>query len=313
MSKDISLFTHYLFKDNNMTVNIRVLQNIMKIVLIFTSLLSLASCNDTKSPVIEEKSSSSKSAIKHEKLNAAWSEMIDENQKRMALIPELLTMVRIPYDREQKAFEQLREARAEVGGIQASEAMLNSPQELNDYQEAQEKLGIAIAQLIEVSNQYPKLISDATFQDFLVQLELQEKKIALARDRYKQQGVNYESVLLHYKRRQDLASILPKIVKNYTFNDDNVFTQITVSESTIENINISSITPDDQPAVERYLEAQAKMDTAIFNLMIVQEHYTELKSNTEFLRLKSVLEKINNRRIIAHNIYKKELEKSRLK
>ncbi|MFP3366246.1 LemA family protein, partial [Pseudoalteromonas sp. SIMBA_148] len=107
--------------------------------------------------------------------------MVSENQNRMALVPELLAVVKKPYDEEQSAFKQLQEARAEVGKLQLSVETFNDTQELVKYQQAQTNLSSSLATVIEISNRYPALSSDAVFQDLLATIDAQEQKITLAR------------------------------------------------------------------------------------------------------------------------------------
>lgn len=287
-------------------------KNIIKVVMIVIPLIAsfnVVGCNNSNPPVPNEDQNSIEEAPTNEKLNNAWSTLVNENQNRMTLVPELLAVVRTPYDEEQRAFTHLQEVRAEIGGMHASAAMLDDSQKLSQYQDAQARLGVSIKQLIEVSNQYPLLTSDMVFQDLVAQIAGQEQKIALARNRYEQQGGNYDSLLVHYERRQDLASILPKVIKNHTYNNESVFTQVIATTSVIDSFDVSSNTPEDLQAVKRYLEAQANMDTTLSNLMRLSEHYTALKSNANFLRLQTELEEIDNRLMVARSVYNEEAQK----
>ncbi len=75
-------------------------------------------------------------------------------------------------------------ARANVGSIQATPELLNSPEALAKFQAAQGELSSALSRLLVVSENYPQLKSDANFRDLQAQLEGTENRIAVARNRY---------------------------------------------------------------------------------------------------------------------------------
>jgi len=75
-------------------------------------------------------------------------------------------------------------ARAKVGGIQATPELINSPEAFARFQAAQGELSGALSRLLVVSENYPQLKSDANFRDLQAQLEGTENRIAVARNRY---------------------------------------------------------------------------------------------------------------------------------
>jgi LemA protein len=75
-------------------------------------------------------------------------------------------------------------ARAKVGGIQATPELINSPEAFAKFQAAQGELSGALSRLLVVSENYPQLKSDANFRDLQAQLEGTENRIAVARNRY---------------------------------------------------------------------------------------------------------------------------------
>lgn len=305
--------------------------NSIKLALLFLPLLSslsLLGCDDKdKLASVEKKNTTASTAIEttptNAKLTAAWSDLVNEYQKRMLLVPELLAVVREPYDKEQAAFAHFREARAKIGSLHASSEQLNDPQKMNAYQSAQANLDNAMYQLLEVARQYPELTSDVMYQELIEQLQREENMIAMAQNRYAQNQYaqnqyaqnngSYDTVLNRYERRQDLATNLPKLIQPYTFDGTDVFSKVDAAKNNIDAIdmttdNIAAEMARDPQAVAKYLAAQEKMDTALSNLMMVSEHYTELKSNAEYLRLQSALEAIHNRLMIARNTFNEELK-----
>ena len=280
--------------------------------LIFTALIisfTMTGCSDNQSSTSDEKPAMKEIDQVNEKLNIAWSEMVSENQNRMALVPELLAVVKKPYDEEQSAFKQLQEARAEVGKLQLSVETFNDTQELVKYQQAQTNLSSSLATVIEIPNRYPALSSDAVFQDLLATIDAQEQKIALARTLYEQRKVEYRSLFVHYQRLQDVAGNIPKIIRNHTHNDESIFTQVTAKKSALDRFDINLEPPTSLEKVEPYLNAQTEMGIALSRLMELSHHYTELQANAEFVRLQSTLEEIDDRMIVARNIYEEEAKK----
>ena len=76
------------------------------------------------------------------------------------------------------------EARAKVGTIQATPALINDPKAFAQFQAAQGELTSALSKLMVVTENYPQLKSDAVFRDLQAQLEGTENRITVARNRY---------------------------------------------------------------------------------------------------------------------------------
>ena len=119
-----------------------------------------------------------------EQTNAAWSEVVNQYQRRADLVPNLVQVVERYASHEQAVFSEVAEARARVGSVQLTPEALNDPQAMAQYQEAQDQMTSALSRLMMVSERYPELKSDALFQDLQAQLEGTENRIAVARNRY---------------------------------------------------------------------------------------------------------------------------------
>jgi len=76
------------------------------------------------------------------------------------------------------------EARAKVGSIQATPALINDAQAFAKFQSVQGELSSALNKLMMVTENYPQLKSDAIFRDLQAQLEGTENRITVARNRY---------------------------------------------------------------------------------------------------------------------------------
>jgi len=121
-----------------------------------------------------------------EQVKAAWSEVLNQYQRRADLVPQLVKTVDAYMTHEREVLTQVTEARSKVGQIQLTADALNDPQALQRFQQAQAQLGSALSRLIAVSENYPQLKADGPFRDLQAQLEGTENRIAVARGRYVQ-------------------------------------------------------------------------------------------------------------------------------
>jgi LemA protein len=119
-----------------------------------------------------------------EQIKAAWSEVINQYQRRSDLVPNLVATVKGYAAQEQTIFIQVAEARASVGSIKATPELINDPEAFAKFQAAQGQLQSALSRLLLVSENYPQLKSDAVFRDLTAQLEGTENRITVARNRY---------------------------------------------------------------------------------------------------------------------------------
>jgi LemA protein len=117
-------------------------------------------------------------------VQAAWSEVLNQYQRRADLVPNLVNTVKGYAAQEQKVLLGVTEARAKVGSIQVTPELVNDPQAFQKFQQAQGELTQALKSLISVTENYPQLQSDQNFRDLQSQLEGTENRIAVARHRY---------------------------------------------------------------------------------------------------------------------------------
>jgi LemA protein len=126
-----------------------------------------------------------------EGVKAAWSEVVNQYQRRADLIPNLVNTVKGYAAQEQKVLIGVTEARAKVGSIQVTPEVLNDPELFKKYQAAQGELSGALKSLLAVTENYPQLKSDQNFRDLQSQLEGTENRITVARNRYIQAVQSY--------------------------------------------------------------------------------------------------------------------------
>ena len=119
-----------------------------------------------------------------EQVKAAWSEVVNQYQRRADLVPNLVATVKGFAEQEKSILIQVTEARSRVGQVQASPELIDNPEAFAKFQAAQRDLGGALQKLLVVTENYPQLKSDALFHDLMGQLEGTENRITVARNRY---------------------------------------------------------------------------------------------------------------------------------
>lgn len=119
-----------------------------------------------------------------EGVKAAWSEVVNQYQRRADLIPNLVNTVKGYAAQEQRVLIGVTEARARANSIQVTPEVLSNPQLFQKYQAAQGELTQALSHLMAVTENYPQLKSDQNFRDLQSQLEGTENRITVARNRY---------------------------------------------------------------------------------------------------------------------------------
>ena len=119
-----------------------------------------------------------------EQVKAAWSEVLNQYQRRADLIPNIVNTVKGEANFEQETLTKVIEARSRATSIQATPELVNNPEAFQKFQAAQGELTGALSRLMVVSEQYPNLRANQAFQDLWVQLEGTENRITVARNRY---------------------------------------------------------------------------------------------------------------------------------
>ena len=126
-----------------------------------------------------------------EQIKSAWSEVLNQYQRRADLIPNLVNTVKGYAAQESSVLLGVTQARAKVGSIQATPELVNDPAAFAKFQAAQGELSSALSRLLLVTENYPQLKSDQNFRDLQAQLEGTENRITVARNRYIQAVQNY--------------------------------------------------------------------------------------------------------------------------
>jgi LemA protein len=148
-----------------------------------------------------------------EAVNSAWSEVLNQYQRRADLIPNLVNTVKGFAAQEQAVLVGVTEARARATQVQVD---AGDPASLQKFQAAQGELSSALSRLMVVVERYPELKSDQNFRDLQAQLEGTENRITVARNRYIQAvqeynvtirrfPVNLTAMVFGYKVRPNFA------------------------------------------------------------------------------------------------------------
>ena len=151
-----------------------------------------------------------------EEVKAAWSEVINQYQRRADLVPNLVNTVKGYAEQEKDILLGVTEARARVGSIQATPELVNDPAAMDRFVKAQGEMTSALSRLLVVAENYPQLKSDQNFRELQAQLEGTENRITVARNRYiksvqtynttiRQFPVNLTAMVFSYKEKANFT------------------------------------------------------------------------------------------------------------
>jgi len=119
--------------------------------------------------------------VQEEQVKSAWSEVLNQYQRRADLVPNLVATVKGFAAQEQAVLVGVTDARARASQIQVD---ADDPSSLAAFQSAQGELSSALSRLLVTVENYPELKSDQNFRDLQAQLEGTENRITVARNRY---------------------------------------------------------------------------------------------------------------------------------
>jgi LemA protein len=141
--------------------------------LVLTALVPLLSaCGFNTIPTAEEQA------------KAAWSQVLNQYQRRADLIPNLVETVKGYAAHEKDVLEGVVEARAKATQVNVSAETLTDPEKFKAFQDSQAGLTGALSRLLAVVENYPDLKANQNFLALQAQLEGTENRIAVARRDY---------------------------------------------------------------------------------------------------------------------------------
>jgi LemA protein len=119
-----------------------------------------------------------------EQTKASWAEVLNQYQRRADLVPNIVATVKGEANFEQETLTKVIEARASATSIKATPELINNPEAFEKFQKAQGQLTGALSRLMVVSENYPNLKANQSFQDLRITLEGTENRITVARNNY---------------------------------------------------------------------------------------------------------------------------------
>jgi LemA protein len=155
-----------------------------------------------------------------EAVKAAWSEVVNQYQRRADLIPNLVRTVRGFAAQEEKVLVGVTEARARATSIQVTPEVLNDPAALQRFQAAQGELTRALKSLLMVTENYPQLKSDQNFRDLQAQLEGTENRITVARNRYIAAVQDYNGTVRKFPSNLTAMLFSYEVKPNFTVENE---------------------------------------------------------------------------------------------
>lgn len=132
-----------------------------------------------------------------EDVNNAWSKVQSAYQERSDLIPNLVATVKGAADFERETLEAVVNARARATSINIDPSTA-TPEQLQQFQEAQAGLSQSLGRLLLVAEQYPQLRASENFQQLQAQLEGQENRIRVERNRYNDEVTEYNTAVRRF-------------------------------------------------------------------------------------------------------------------
>jgi LemA protein len=155
-----------------------------------------------------------------EQVRAAWSEVLSQYQRRADLVPNLVETVKGYAAHERDVLTRVTEARSRVGSVQATPELVENPEAMQRFQQAQGELSGALSRLIAVAENYPQLKADANFRDLQAQIEGTENRIAVARNRYIKSVEQYNVTIRSFPSNLTAMAFGYKTKPNFTVENE---------------------------------------------------------------------------------------------
>jgi LemA protein len=157
---------------------------------------------------------------KDEQVKAAWSEVLNQYQRRADLIPNLVATVQGYAQQEKDVLLGVTQARARATSINLTPDAVNDPQAMQRFAQAQGQLSSALGRLIAVSENYPQLKSDQNFRDLQAQLEGTENRITTARNRFIKATQDYNVYIRQFPQNLTAKMFGYKEKASFTVEDE---------------------------------------------------------------------------------------------
>ncbi len=156
-----------------------------------------------------------------EQVKAAWSEVLNQYQRRTDLIPNLVATVKGYATQERTVLTEVTQARARATQMTIPSDIISNPQAFHEFEQNQARVGNALGRLLAVSERYPDLKSNENFLALQSQLEGTENRIAVARRDYIDAVQTYNTTLRTIPSRWVAAILYPdaKVKQTFTISE----------------------------------------------------------------------------------------------
>jgi LemA protein len=135
---------------------------------------------------------------KDEDVKAAWAEVQNQYQRRTDLVPNLVNVVKGNAAFEKETLTAVVEARSKVASVKVDQSVIDDPEKLKQFEQAQQGLSGALSRLMVVVERYPELKATEGFRDLQAQLEGTENRITVARKRYIESVADYNKTVIRF-------------------------------------------------------------------------------------------------------------------
>jgi len=155
-----------------------------------------------------------------EAANAAWSEVVNQYQRRADLVPNLVATVQGYAKHEKEVLTEVTEARAKVGSVQLTGDTATNEQQLKAFSDAQGGLTSALSKLMVVVEKYPELKANTNFLELQKQLEGTENRITVARNRYIESVQTYNTTVRQFPNNLTAKMFGMDVRPNFTVENE---------------------------------------------------------------------------------------------
>jgi LemA protein len=160
-----------------------------------------------------------------EQVKAAWSQVLNQYQRRADLVPNLVNVVKGAAAQERQVLDDVVQARSRVGSIQATPELINDEEAFKKFQAAQAGLTSALSRLLAVAENYPELKSIEAFRDLQAQLEGVENRIAVERKRYIESVQAYNTTVRSFPTNLTAKLFGHKVKPNFSVENEDVISK----------------------------------------------------------------------------------------
>ena len=159
------------------------------------------------------KGSYNQMVTRSEGVSSQWSNVENQYQRRLDLIPNLVNTVKGYAEHEQNTLTQVVEARAKATQMRINFDQLDE-KTIQQFNSMQGELSSALSRLMAISEQYPNLKANENFRDLQAQLEGTENRIAVERRKFNE-DVKSNNAYIRSFPKNILANMFGFTVKPY--------------------------------------------------------------------------------------------------